>query len=155
MDSLRGVASVYALLVALGGPAAAQNAPAQTPPDLTAASAEAFLKDAGLQVCEISEGDAMVTRISGAVKSLSIGVAVDCAQYDRDNPTVVNVHQFATEQQRDAMVMSLQDLRFRALRPYGSVWAVDNFVIVLLGPRREEVEGLIKAEYKRRHPEAG
>lgn len=155
LGSVRLVASICALLVALGAAAAAQNAPAQTPPELTAASAEDFLKDAGLQVCEISEGDPMVTRISGATKSLSIGVATDCAQYDKDNPTVVNVHQFADQEHRDAMVASLQDLRFRALRPFGSVWVVDTFVVVLLGPQRQQVEVLLKAEYKRRHPEAG
>ena len=71
------------------------------------------------------------------------------------NPTVVNVHQFADQQRRDAMVASLQDLRFRALRPYGNVWVVESFVIVLLGPQRDEVEALIKAEYQRRNPGAG
>jgi hypothetical protein len=152
---VRLIVGVCSVLAALGGPAAAQSAPAPAPPDLTAASAEAFLKDAGLQVCEISDGDAMVTRISGAVKSLSIGVATDCARYDKGNPTVVNVHQFADQQHRDAMVASLQELRFRALRPFGSVWVVDTFVVVLLGPQRQEVEGLLKAEYKRRHPDAG
>jgi hypothetical protein len=141
------------LCAGLGAPAAAEDAPAQTPPDLTAASAQDFLTDAGLQVCEISDGDPMVTRISGALKSLSIGVAEDCATYDHDNPTVVNVHQFATIEQRDAMVSTLQGLRFRALRPFSSVWAVDNFVVVLLGPYREQVEELLRHEYKRRHPE--
>ena len=53
------------------------------------------------------------------------------------------------------MVASLQDLRFRALRPYGNVWVVENFVIILLGPQREAVEALIKAEYERRQAAGG
>jgi hypothetical protein len=126
-----------------------------SPPELTAERAKAFLTAAGLQTCEMSEIDPMVSKIHGATKSLSIGVAKDCARYDPTNPTVVNVHQFADQQRRDAMVASLQDLRFRALRPYGNVWAVESFVIVLLGPQREEVEALIKAEYQRRNPGAG
>lgn len=126
-----------------------------SPPELTADRAKAFLTAAGLQTCEISEMDPMVSQVHGTTRSLSIGVATDCARYDPTNPTVVNVHQFADQQRRDAMVMSLQDLRFRALRPYGNVWAVENFVIVLLGPQREEVEALIKAEYQRRNPGAG
>lgn len=129
------------------------NTPA-SPPDLTAERAKAFLTAAGLQTCEINEIDPMVSRMQGAEKSLSIGVAKDCSMYDPENPTVVNVHQFANQQRRDAMVVSLQDLRFRALRPYGNVWAIENFVIVLLGPQRQEVEDLIKAEYRRRNPGA-
>jgi len=126
-----------------------------TPPELTAERAKAFLTAAGLQACEISEIDPMVSGIHGATKSLSIGVAKDCAQYDPTNPTVVNVHQFADQQRRDAMVAGFQDLRFRALRPYGNVWAVESFVIVLLGPQRDEVEALIKAEYERRQAAGG
>ena len=126
-----------------------------SPPELTAERAKAFLTAAGLQTCEISDIDPMVSQVHGTTRSLSIGVAKDCASYDPANPTVVNVHQFEDEQRRDAMVMSFQDLRFRALRPYGNVWAVENFVIVLLGPQREEVEALIKAEYQRRNPGAG
>jgi len=125
-----------------------------SPPELTAERAKAFLTAAGLQACEISEIDAMVSGVHGATKSLSIGVAKDCAHYDPTNPTVVNVHQFADQRRRDAMVAAFQELRFRALRPYGSVWAVESFVIVLLGPQREEVEALIKAEYQRRNPGA-
>jgi hypothetical protein len=125
------------------------------PPPLTEERAKAFLTAAGLQTCEISEIDPMTSKIHGAEKSLSIGVAKDCARYDPKNPTVVNVHQFADEQRRDAMVHSLQDLRFRALRPYGNVWAVENFVIILLGPQRDEVETLIKAEYERRQAAGG
>jgi hypothetical protein len=116
------------------------------PPELTAV---------GLQTCEISEIDPMVTRIHGATKSLSIGVAKDCAHYDPKNPTVVNVHQFTDQQRRDAMVVALQDLRFKALRPYANVWAVESFVIILLGPQRDEIEALIKAEYERRRAAGG
>ena len=126
-----------------------------SPPELTAERAKAFLTAAGLQTCEITEIDPMVSQVHGATRSLSIGVAKDCARYDPTNPTVVNVHQFADQQRRDAMVMSFKDLRFRALRPYGNVWAVESFVIVLLGPQREEVEALIRAEYQRRNPGAG
>jgi hypothetical protein len=126
-----------------------------SPPELTVDRAKAFLTAAGLQTCEISEIDPMVSGVHGATKSLSIGVAKDCARYDPTNPTVVNVHQFADQQRRDAMVAAFQDLRFRALRPYGNVWAVESFVIVLLGPQRQEVEALIKAEYQRRNPGAG
>jgi hypothetical protein len=50
------------------------------------------------------------------------------------------------------MVASLQSLRYRALKAYGSVWPVDDFVVVVLGPKREEIAALIKAEYQRRHP---
>jgi hypothetical protein len=144
-----------AVLLPASALAQAETNPATNPPELTAERAKAFLTAAGLQTCEISEMDPLVTRFNGADRSLSIGVAKDCARYDPENPTVVNVHQFADQEKRDAMVVSLQDLRFRALRPYGSVWAVENFVIILLGPQREEVEGLIKAEYLRRHPDAG
>jgi hypothetical protein len=126
-----------------------------SPPELTEERAKAFLTAAGLQTCEISEIDPMTSRIHGATKSLSIGVAKDCARYDPSNPTVVNVHQFADLQRRDAMVRSLQDLRFRALRPYGNVWVVESFVIILLGPQRDEVEMLIKAEYQRRQEAGG
>ena len=121
-----------------------------SPPELTAERAKAFLTAAGLQTCEITEMDPMVSRVHGATKSLSIGVAKDCAKYDPTNPTVVNVHQFAEQQRRDAMVASLDSLRFRALRPYGNIWAVESFVIILLGPQRNEAEALIRAEYERR-----
>ena len=121
-----------------------------SPPELTAERAKAFLTAAGLQTCEITEMDPMVSRVHGATKSLSIGVAKDCAKYDPTNPTVVNVHQFADQQRRDAMVASLDSLRFRALRPYGNIWAVESFVIILLGPQRNEAEALIRAEYERR-----
>lgn len=133
--------------------ALAEEAPVLTPA-LTADKAKEFLTAAGLQTCEVSELDSMVTRVSGAVASLSLGVAVDCATYDPSNPTVVNVHQFADAEARDAMVASLQSLQFRALRAYGDVWAIDNYVLVLLGPQRAQVEAMIKAEYRRRHPEA-
>ena len=126
-----------------------------TPPPLTEERAKAFLTAAGLQTCEISDIDPMTSKIYGAEKSLSIGVAKDCAHYDPKNPTVVNVHQFADQQRRDAMVASLQDLRFRALRPYGNVWVVESFVIILLGPQRDAVEALIKAEYERRQAAGG
>lgn len=136
-------------------PAMRATAQSETPPPLTEERAKAFLTAAGLQTCEISEIDPMVTRIHGATKSLSIGVAKDCGRYDPSNPTVVNVHQFADQQRRDAMVHSLQDLRFRALRPYGNVWAVESFVIILLGPQRDQVEALIRAEYERRQAAGG
>jgi hypothetical protein len=126
-----------------------------SPPELTVERAKAFLTAAGLQTCEITEIDPMVSGVHGATKSLSIGVAKDCVEYDPTNPTVVNVHQFADQQRRDAMVASLESLRFRALRPYGNVWPVESFVIVLLGPQRAEVEALIRAEYQRRNPGAG
>ena len=80
-----------------------------SPPELTAERAKAFLTAAGLQTCEITEMDPMVSRVHGATKSLSIGVAKDCAHYDPTNPTVVNVHQFADQQRRDAMVASLRE----------------------------------------------
>ena len=146
-----------ALCTVFAGVAAA-HAMAQSetsPPELTEERAKAFLTAAGLQTCEISEIDPMVSKIHGANKSLSIGVAKDCARYDPKNPTVVNVHQFSDLQRRDAMVASLQDLRFRALRPYGNVWVVENFVIILLGPQRDEAEALIKAEYERRNAAGG
>jgi len=133
----------------------AQSAATANTRQLTEKAAEDFLSAAGLQTCEIGEIDPMVSQVYHTLNSLSIGVAEDCGTYDASNPTVINVHQFADQQARDAMVSALQDLRFRALRPYGSVWVVDNFVIVLLGPQREEVEALIKAEYRRRHPKAG
>jgi len=126
-----------------------------TPPPLTEERAKAFLTAAGLQACEISDIDPMVSQVYGTEKSLSIGVAKDCARYDPKNPTVVNVHQFSDLERRDAMVASLQDLRFRALRPYGNVWVVENFVIILLGPQRDAVEALIKAEYERRQAAGG
>ena len=134
--------------MALAMPAMAQSE--TSPPPLTEERAKDFLTAAGLQTCEISEIDPMVSRVHGATKSLSIGVAKDCAHYDPSNPTVVNVHQFADQQRRDAMVVALQDLRFTALRPYANVWAVESFVIILLGPQRDQVEALIKAEYERR-----
>jgi hypothetical protein len=133
--------------------AIAQSQP--NPPELTVERAKDFLTAAGLQTCETSEIDPAVSQIYGATRSLSIGVAKDCAQYDPKNPTVVNVYQFVDEQKRDAMVATFQDLRFRALRPYGNVWTVESFVIVLLGPQRDEAEALIKAEYLRRNPGAG
>ena len=133
----------------------ARSNAAANAPQLTKQAAEDFLTAAGLQTCEISEMDPMVSQVYHTENSLSIGVAKDCTAYDPSNPTVINVHQFADQEARDAMVAALQDLRFRALRPYGDVWVVDNFVIVLLGPQREEVEALIKAEYQRRHPNTG
>jgi len=134
---------------------AAQTTAPANPPVLTIQAAEDFLTAAGLQTCEVSEMDQITTQHNGATKSLSIVEAKDCSTYDPADPTVVNVHQFADQEARDAMVAAFQDLRFRALRPYGDVWAVDNFVIVLLGPQRQEVGDLIKAEYRRRHPDAG
>ena len=144
---------VAGICLSLATPAVAQSE--TSPPPLTEERAKAFLTAAGLQTCEISDIDPMTTRIHGATKSLSIGVAKDCAQYDPKNPTVVNVHQFADEQRRDAMVVALQDLRFRALRPYANVWAVESFVIILLGPQRDQVEALIRAEYERRQAAGG
>lgn len=144
-------AGCLALIVAAGlrcGAAAADTPP---PAPMTMDAVEQFLHDAGLKACEISEIDPFVSRFNGALRSLSIGVAIDCADYDPADPTVVNVHQFSDQGARDAMVASLRDLRYRALRAYGSVWVVDNFVVVLLGPRREEVELLLQAEYRRRH----
>jgi len=119
---------------------------------MTMEAVQQFLQGAGLQACEISEIDPFVSRFNGAIRSLSIGVATDCADYDASDPTVVNVHQFDDLQARDAMVESLRDLRYRALRAYGSLWVVDNYVVVLLGPRRAEVEAMLQAEYRRRHP---
>src|SRR5919198_6035251 len=126
-------------------PVAAQSTTPVSPPALTIQGAKDFLTAAGLQTCEINEMDPMVSQIHRTTKSLSIGVAKDCSTYDHADPTVVNVHQFADQESRDAMVVALQDLRFRALRPYADVWVVDNFVIVLLGPQRDEIEALIKA----------
>lgn len=153
MRSMLGMAVGSIILGAVTTHAMAQSE--TTPPPLTEERAKDFLTAAGLQTCEISEIDPMVTRIHGATKSLSIGVAKDCAHYDPANPTVVNVHQFADQQRRDAMVVALQDLRFRALRPYANVWAVESFVIILLGPQRDQVEALIKAEYERRQAAGG
>ena len=133
----------------------AQSTTAASTPVLTEQIAKDFLTAAGLQTCEISEADPMVSKIYRTLKSLSIGVAKDCSKYDATNPTVVNVHQFADQKQRDAMMIALQDLRFRPLRPYGDVWAIDDFVIVVLGPHRKAVGDLIRAEYQRRHPVAG
>jgi hypothetical protein len=144
---------VAGVCMSLATPVLAQSEVSPAP--LTEERAKAFLTAAGLQTCEISELDPMVSKIHGTDKSLSIGVAKDCARYDPKNPTVVNVHQFADQQRRDAMVRSLQDLRFRALRPYGNVWVVESFVIILLGPQRDEVEALIKAEYERRQEAGG
>jgi hypothetical protein len=144
---------VAAVLLSQPAPLLAQSE--TSPPPLTEERAKDFLTAAGLQTCEISEIDPMTSRIHGATRSLSIGVAKDCARYDPNNPTVVNVHQFADQQRRDAMVVALQDLRFRALRPYANVWAVESFVIILLGPQRDEVEALIRAEYERRQAAGG
>jgi len=148
---------LFALYLAVAMPAAsalAQSEAAPRPP-MTIEGAEDFLTDAGLQACEVSEIDTSGPELAGAIKSFSIGVAQDCGAYDPQNPTVVNVHQFADQQSRDAMVARLQNLRFRALRAYGDVWVVDDFVVVLLGPQRAEVGELLKAEYRRRHPEEG
>jgi hypothetical protein len=151
------------MCVLMPGTVSAEHAAAQTEttspgterPVMTAEGAKQFLTAAGLQTCEVSEIDPAVSHFNGAIASLSLGVAEDCATYDAQNPTVVNVHQFTDQQARDAMVASLQNLRYRALRAYANVWAVDDFVLVLLGPQREKAEELIKAEYQRRHPEAG
>lgn len=135
-------------------PVALAQTEAAPRPILTVETAQAFLTAAGLQTCESTEIDPSENYFPGVRVSLSLGVAVDCGTYDPLNPTVVNVHQFVDEESRDGMVSSLQNLRFRALRAYGDVWAVDDFVIILLGPNRQEVGALIRAEYRRRHPEA-
>lgn len=140
--------------VLAAAPALAQTATTPRPP-MTVDAAKDFLTDAGLQACEVSEIDTSSPELAGAIKSFSIGVAEDYATYDPQNPTVANVHQFADQESRDAMVARLQNLRFRALRAYGDVWVVDDFVVVLLGPQRAEVGELLKKEYRRRHPEEG
>jgi hypothetical protein len=143
-----------ALIMAAGlfrGAALAEADITAPPAPMTMDAVEQFLRDAGLKACEITEIDPFVSHFNGALRSLSIGVATDCEDYDPADPTVANVHQFANLQARDALVASLRDLRYRALRAYGNVWVVDNFVVVLLGPRRDEVEDLLKAEYRRRH----
>lgn len=146
-------ACALVMIAVAGDSALAQS---ETPsPTLTVEHAKSFLTAAGLQTCEVSDIDPMVSKFNGAVVSLSLGVDQDCNNYDPQNPTVVNVHQFADVEARDAMVASLQNLRYRALRAYADVWAVDNFVIILLGPKRDAAEALIRAEYRRRHPEAG
>jgi hypothetical protein len=159
--ALRQFVSGLAMLATIA-PVSADLAWAQTetsPPapqgKMTAEAAENFLTAAGLQTCEVSEIDQAVSAFNGAVASLSLGVAKDCGTYDAQDPTVVNVHQFADQEARDAMVESLRNLRYRALRAYANVWAVDNFVLILLGPQRAEVEAMIRAEYLRRHPDAG
>lgn len=146
-----------AICLAVAIPATPACAQTEATPQatMTIEGAKAYLQDAGLQACEISQIDPAEAPLTGALVSLSIGVAEDCATYDPQNPTVVNVHQFADPEARDAMVASLQNLRFRALQAYGDVWVVDDFVVVLLGPQREKVGALLKAEYRRRHPEAG
>jgi hypothetical protein len=138
---------------ALYGSAQAQSGDAAPAPALTMDAAETFLTDAGVQACEISEIDPFVSHVNGAVKSLNIGVAKDCSDYDPADPTVVIVHQFGDMKARDAMVASLRDLRYRAIRAYSSLWVVDSFVVVLLGPQRAQIGDLLKAEYLRRHPE--
>jgi hypothetical protein len=153
--ALRRVLGFVGLALAL--PAAPVLAQTEATPQVTMTieGAKAYLHDAGLQACEVNRIDPAEAPLTGALVSLSIGVALDCGAYDPQNPTVVNVHQFADRQSRDAMVASLQNLRFRALQAYGDVWVVDDFVVVLLGPQRAEVGALLKAEYKRRHPEEG
>src|SRR5262245_426188 len=84
--------------MALAAPVMAQSE--TTPPPLTEERAKACLSAAGLQTCEISELDPMVSKVHGTEKSLSIGVAKDCTRYDPKNPTVVNVHQFSDLQRR-------------------------------------------------------
>lgn len=143
------------LLLALPAATALAQTEATPRPPMTAAAVEDFLTDAGLQACEISEIDTSGPELAGAIKSFSVGVAEDCGTYDPQNPTVVNVHQFTDQDSRDAMVARLQNLRFRALRAYGDVWVVDDFVVVLLGPQRADVGALLKKEYRRRHPEEG
>jgi hypothetical protein len=132
-----------------------QQGQAQQQAPVTVAAAEAFLKAAGLQSCEVSEIDPFVAQFNGAIKSFSIGVAENCAAYDADNPTVVTVYQFDNTENRDAVVAGLRNLRYRALQTYGDIWAVDHFVVVILGPNRASAAALIKAEYHRRHPEQG
>lgn len=153
MSCILSLAPIYLVAILALAPSYSL-AQESTPPQgvLTVDKAKEFLKAAGLETCEVSELDPMVTKMAGAVASLSLGVAEDCSSYDPKDPTVVNVHQFADEEARDAMMASLQNLRFRALRAYADVWAIDNFVLVLLGPQRAEVGALIKAEYRRRHP---
>jgi hypothetical protein len=145
----------FCLAVAMPAASALAQAEATPPVPMTFDSAKDFVTDAGLQTCEITEIDTSMPELHGAIKSFSIGIAKDCNTYDPENPTVVNVHQFADQESRDAMVASLQNLRFRALRAYGDVWVVEGFVVVLLGPQRAEVGVLLKAEYERRHPKSG
>lgn len=151
---LAGFAGASALLMAGAAvvPAAAQSSTA-TQAVMTIAGAEDFLKAAGLQTCEITEMDPLVTQMNRAVKAFSIGVAKSCDDYDPGDPTVINVHQFANAEDRDAMVSSLHNLRYRALKAYGSIWPVGNFVVVILGPKRAEIEASVRAEYQRRHPD--
>jgi hypothetical protein len=120
-------------------------------PVMSVTAVEQFLTGAGLKACEISEIDPFISKVNRAIKSLSIGVAADCADYDPEDPTVVVVHQFANQRARDAMAASLRDLRYRALRAYADLWIVDNYVVVLLGPQRQQVQALLEAEYRRRH----
>lgn len=117
--------------------------------------AEKFVKDAGLQTCEIIAMDPATLRLNRAVAGLSIAIAKDCTDYDPSNPTVVNVHQFADLHARDAMLASLENLRFRAIRAYADIYVVEDLLVVLLGPQREELGEMLKAEYRRRHPDAG
>jgi hypothetical protein len=148
-------ASLFMLVFASGLRAAAQAQSAgalPAGPALTMDAAEKFLTDAGVQACEISEVDPFISRVNGAVRSLNIGVAKDCGDYDAADPTVVIIHKFADSRARDALVASFKDLRYRAIRAYSSVWVVDSFVVVLLGPQRAQIEELLKAEYRRRHP---
>jgi hypothetical protein len=153
--TVRQLLFVLCLAVAMPAASARAQSEASPPTPMTLDSAKDFVTDAGLQVCEMTEMDPNELQFTGAIKSFSIGIAKDCGTYDPENPTVVNVHQFADQEARDAMVASLQNLRFRALRAYGDVWVVEGFVVVLLGPQRAEIGELLKAEYRRRHPEAG
>ena len=139
------------VMLSVGAIAQTETTPV-APKPMTVTGAKEFLTAAGLQTCEISEMEPFVAQFQGAIRSFSIAVAKDCSTYDPADPTVINVYQFDDVERRDAMVASLRDLRYRALRPYASVWAVDNFIVVVLGPRRQEIEAMVKAEYLRRHP---
>src|SRR5687768_9939173 len=98
-----------ALCLAVTMPAASALAQSESAPPspMTFDSAKDFVTDAGLQTCEISEIGPDEAQFTGAIKSFSIGIAKDCSTYDPENPTVVNVHQFADQEARDAMVASL------------------------------------------------
>ena len=96
-----------------------------SPPELTAARAKAFLTAAGLQTCEITDIDPMVSQVHGATKSLSIGVAKDCARYDPFS-TPLNIPIQIFQGRRDEAVSPDMVQRFAAARSNVELHLLDD-----------------------------
>ncbi len=135
-------------------PAQAQTetAPASSEHKVTIQDVIKFINDAGYQVCEKQEVDPKKA-LPGTIESVWAGVAKDCSNYDPNQATMVNAHQFSTAEQRDAEIAKFKSLHIRSVRGFGTAWPVgETGALAVFGPGHNELSEALRAEWHKRHP---